>query len=133
MPPNLKFEIDDATLPWTWPGDTFDFIHVRYLLGAISDWTALFRQAFMCCKPGGWVESAEVDGVFESDDGAIDAYPVLARWNDAFREAGRKTGRSFTVISDNLQRKGIEDAGFVGVRVANLKVGTPHPQQSAGS
>jgi len=121
-PCNLNFEIDDATLPWTWPRDSFDFVHIRYLLGAIIDWTALFQQAYRCCKPDGWVQSAEVDGIFKSDDGTVEAHAILAKWNDLFREASKKTGRSFTVVSDDLQHRGFEEAGFTDVKVINIKV-----------
>jgi len=121
-PCNLKFEIDDATLPWTWASDSFDFVHIRYLLGAIRDWTAMFMQAYRCCKPGAWVQSAEVDGIFLSDDGTVDAHPVFAKWNEMFREASRKTGRSFMVVTDDLQEKGIRDAGFTDISVVNMKV-----------
>ncbi|KAK5659625.1 hypothetical protein OQA88_829 [Cercophora sp. LCS_1] len=121
-PCNLKFEIDDATLPWTWAPDSFDFVHMRYLLGAINDWTALFMQAYRCCKPGGWVQSAEVDPTFHSDHGTVDAHPVLAKWNEMFREASRRTGRSFVVASEDVQHKGILAAGFTDLSVVNFKV-----------
>jgi len=122
VPANLKFEIDDATLPWTWADDSFNFVHMRLLSGAIADWAALFRQAYRCCKPGGWVQSGDVDAIFESDDGTLDANPVLVKWNEMYREASRKISRSFTVVSDDLQSKGIEEAGFADITVVNLKV-----------
>lgn len=122
VPANLKFEIDDATLTWTWAGDSFDFVHMRYLLGAITDWTALFQEAYRCCKPDGWVQSAEVNGIFESDDGTMNDHPVLIKWNEMFQEAGKKTGRSFCVVTDDLQRKGMIAAGFTDIKVINMKV-----------
>ncbi|KAJ4265934.1 hypothetical protein NW764_015443 [Fusarium oxysporum] len=57
VPPNVRFELEDATSNWTWSNDSFDFVHMRYLIGAITDWGALFKEAFRCCKPGGFVES----------------------------------------------------------------------------
>ncbi|KAF3358749.1 hypothetical protein VdG1_05303 [Verticillium dahliae VDG1] len=55
VPPNVRFEVDDATLPWTWPRDHFDFVHARTLGGAIKDWPTLLRQL------GGWTnEEAQV-------------------------------------------------------------------------
>ena len=56
VPPNLQFELDDANLDWTWDNNTFDFIHIRFLAGNIADWNKLYRNAFRCCKPGGWIE-----------------------------------------------------------------------------
>ncbi|CCE28850.1 uncharacterized protein CPUR_02539 [Claviceps purpurea 20.1] len=55
VPPNLCFEIDDATLDWTWNANHFDFIHMRCIVGGIEDWTAFFKEAYRCCAPGGWV------------------------------------------------------------------------------
>lgn len=87
MPPNVKFEIDDCTKDWTWSSNTFDFIHMRYLFGAISDWTELFRQAYRCCKPGGWVQSCECDVLMCSDDGSIKEDSIFNTfWNPLWRE-----------------------------------------------
>jgi SAM-dependent methyltransferase len=46
VPPNLKFEIDDAQLDWTYPSDHFDFVHLRCLMGSISDWPRLYSQIY---------------------------------------------------------------------------------------
>ncbi|KAJ4015028.1 hypothetical protein NW766_005356, partial [Fusarium irregulare] len=63
VPPNVHFEVADASLQWPWKDDYFDFVHVRYLFGAIHDWPALFCEAYRCCAPGGWVQSCEADYV----------------------------------------------------------------------
>lgn len=55
VPPNLHFEVDDATAEWTFSRNKpFDFIHARDLGGSIGDWPALLRQAYEHLKPGGW-------------------------------------------------------------------------------
>lgn len=59
VPPNCVFEIDDATLDWTWDDGHFDFVHVREMFGSIRDWPAFFAEARRCTKPGGWVEIVE--------------------------------------------------------------------------
>lgn len=46
VPPNVKFEIDDAQDEWTWPDNHFDFIHMRCLMGSMKDWPYLYSQAF---------------------------------------------------------------------------------------
>ncbi|EEY19336.1 conserved hypothetical protein [Verticillium alfalfae VaMs.102] len=38
LPPNCKFEIDDAQLDWTFPVNHFSYIHARHLYGGIDDW-----------------------------------------------------------------------------------------------
>ncbi|CAI4217644.1 unnamed protein product [Parascedosporium putredinis] len=58
-PQNLKFEIEDCTREWTFPAGTVDFVHIRYLLGSVLDWTEFFKQAYKVLKPGGYLESYE--------------------------------------------------------------------------
>ncbi|RGP66590.1 hypothetical protein FLONG3_8786 [Fusarium longipes] len=120
VPPNVRFEIDDATEPWTWKDDSFDFVHMRYLFGAIQDWTALYQQAFRVCTPGGWVESVEADIHFRSDDGTAEGEEVCKLCNKLYEEGGKAIGRSFFV--HDLQPKGMEEAGFVDIRTVDYKI-----------
>ncbi|KAM5343383.1 hypothetical protein ACJ41O_011920 [Fusarium nematophilum] len=123
VPPNVKFELEDATVdPWTWPQDTFDFVHMRYLFGAIADWKKLFSEAYRTCKPGGWVQSAEIDPPFYSDDGTVDGEIAMQTWNTLVREGGKKFGRTFCVVDEGLQVPSLEAAGFVDIQQANYKV-----------
>lgn len=122
VPANVKFELDDATDEWTWPQNTFDFIHLRYLFGAITDWTALFREAHRCTRPGGWIQSCEIDPCFESDDGTIEGNSAIETWNALFLEGGKKLGNSFSVVKENLQVEAMHEAGFVDIRQVDHKV-----------
>ena len=45
-PPNVKFELDDVQLEWTYQPNSFDYIHVRCMLGAIQDWAHLYREIY---------------------------------------------------------------------------------------
>ncbi|KEF54983.1 uncharacterized protein A1O9_08635 [Exophiala aquamarina CBS 119918] len=58
VPPNCSFEIDDIEQTWSWPKDSFDFIHLREPLFCIRDWDRLFTQMYTHLRPGGWVEIA---------------------------------------------------------------------------
>ncbi|OTA99031.1 hypothetical protein M426DRAFT_325493 [Hypoxylon sp. CI-4A] len=123
VPPNVKFEIDDCTKTWTWPHDTFDFIHLRYLFGAIQDWNGLFRQAYDCVKPGGWVQSCECDVIMRADDGSIKHDGVVTTfWNPLWREMTKKLGMCFQVIEERLQNTAFEEAGFVDITEVNYKL-----------
>lgn len=121
-PPNLQFEIDDATLPWTFAPNSLDYVHMRYLLGSIKDWSALFREAFAACKPGGWLESYEASVDQNSDDGTVPPGSAMDQWGKLFWEAGRKMGRTFRVYEDDIQRKAMQEAGFVEIQVYDIKV-----------
>ncbi|TXC02082.1 hypothetical protein FocTR4_00009442 [Fusarium oxysporum f. sp. cubense] len=120
VPPNVRFEIDDAALNWTWEPNEFDFIHIRYIFGAIKDWSALFSEAYRCCVPGGWVQSAEADVEFRSDDGTIDKEPNLKLYKKLFEEGGKILGYPFFVYDQQVQ--GFKDAGFEDVTTVDYKL-----------
>jgi ubiquinone/menaquinone biosynthesis C-methylase UbiE len=120
VPPNVRFEIDDAALSWTWEPNEFDFIHIRYIFGAIKDWSALFSEAYRCCVPGGWVQSAEADVEFRCDDGTIDKEPNLKLYKKLFEEGGKILGNPFFVYDQQVQ--GFKDAGFEDVTTVDYKV-----------
>ncbi|KAG6069575.1 hypothetical protein E4U16_007600 [Claviceps sp. LM84 group G4] len=120
VPTNVSFEIDDASLDWTWNANHFDFIHVRYILGGIQDWSALFKEAYRCCAPGGWVESVEYEPEICSDDGTTELEPILASWGELFREASKVLNRPLSV--KDIQKQAFDEAGFVEERVVRYKV-----------
>ncbi|CCE28058.1 uncharacterized protein CPUR_01532 [Claviceps purpurea 20.1] len=120
VPPNVSFEIDDATLEWTWNANHFDFIHMRYIVGGIQDWTALLKEAYRCCAPGGWVESVEYDVEFRSDDGTTELEPVLASYGELFRQASKILDRPLFV--QEIQPEAFDEAGFIEKRVAQYKI-----------
>ncbi|KAF4495658.1 hypothetical protein FAGAP_8212 [Fusarium agapanthi] len=120
VPPNVKFELEDATKDWSWPENHFDLVHVRFLMGAIADWGTLFKEASHCCRPGGFVESGEINPTFYSDDGSIDDVEALQTWNQLVVESGKGFGRSFTNIENDVQLFG--DAGLVDVQSFDFKV-----------
>ncbi|KAK3399765.1 S-adenosyl-L-methionine-dependent methyltransferase [Sordaria brevicollis] len=115
VPPNLKFELDDCNQEWTWPDNTFDFIHVRMMFGVVEDWYKLHRQAFRTCKPGGYIETFISCTTFECDDGTVKEDSAMSQWAKVFNEGGRRFGRTFEVYENDLQRKGMEAAGFVDI------------------
>ncbi|KAG6172696.1 hypothetical protein E4U51_006985 [Claviceps purpurea] len=120
VPPNLCFEIDDATLEWTWDANHFDFIHMRYIVGGIEDWTALFKEAYRCCAPGGWVESVEYDVEFRSDDGSTELEPILASYGELYRKASKVLNRPLFV--KEIQPQALDEAGFIEKRVVQYKI-----------
>jgi SAM-dependent methyltransferase len=61
VPPNVEFQIDDATMDWTFEPESFDFIHIRYLQGTIDDWDKFYAQVYKFLKPGAWFQHIEPD------------------------------------------------------------------------
>ncbi|CCC14080.1 hypothetical protein SMACR_08391 [Sordaria macrospora] len=121
VPPNVKFELDDCNKEWTWPDNTFDFVNLRYLIGVVDDWDALFRNAYRVAKPGAYVESLVPGSYFLSDDGTVKEGSSLDQWGRVFREGGKRIGRTFSILEEDLQRKGMEAAGFVDIEFKDFR------------
>ncbi|KAF5669441.1 methyltransferase [Fusarium heterosporum] len=122
IPPNLRFEIEDCTQEWTFAPNSQDYIHFRWLVGSIVDWEQLFKQAYACLKPGGYIESHEALSRMDCDDGSIIEKSAMNQWGKFFIEGGKKIGRSFTIVEDGVQRSAMEKAGFVNLEEKDFKV-----------
>ena len=127
VPPNVSFQIDDATMSWTFPTDHFDYIHVRCMGGTITDWPTFLSYCFkyvhrhlsFCCidlllsrawltkrqttrhlKPGGIVELSEGRTHMECDDGTYPEDCYTRRWIVCTTHAGPNP-RQETQIATN--------------------------------
>ncbi|OAA49472.1 hypothetical protein NOR_01395 [Metarhizium rileyi] len=108
VPPNVQFEIDDATLEWTFAPEHFDFIHARTLAGAIRDWPALLAQCFHHLRPGGKIEVSEGRADFFCDDGSLTEDTATHRWLTEFRRLATPLGFD---VAPHLPPM-FEEAGF---------------------
>ena len=68
VPPNVKFEVDDAEQEWTYPKDHFDLVHTRIMNAFLQNWDRFLKQAYDHLKPGGWMECQELSVGVGSDD-----------------------------------------------------------------
>ncbi|KAH0556182.1 hypothetical protein GP486_005887 [Trichoglossum hirsutum] len=114
VPPNVKFEVDDAESDWSFPPNHFDFIHARTMGGSISDLDKLLAQCYKHLKPGGWLELDEVDTLARSDDGSLTPQHALSQWIAYLNEASMKAGRRLDIA--RTYKAAIEKTGFVDVR-----------------
>ncbi|KAM0411424.1 hypothetical protein ACHAPD_009636 [Fusarium lateritium] len=121
VPPNLEFQIDDCTQEWTIAPNSLDYAHLRWLVGSVADWTALFKEAYKSLKPGGWIESYEPSSTIESDDNTVLPGSAMSQWQNFFVEGGRRMGRTFKVFQDGIQKKAMQEAGFVDIEERNFK------------
>ncbi|KAI9669165.1 MAG: hypothetical protein M1829_005166 [Trizodia sp. TS-e1964] len=113
VPPNCKFEIDDAMADWTFPKDHFDFIHIRGLYGSIRDWPALYDQIMNHLKPGAWFEQVEYSVHWRADDGSIPEGHPFQRWSEVFVESGERMGKTFQIV--HYQKQHLINAGFQNI------------------
>ncbi|KAF8246547.1 S-adenosyl-L-methionine-dependent methyltransferase [Wilcoxina mikolae CBS 423.85] len=117
VPPNCKFEVDDAEKDWTFATDSFDFIHSRNLYQAISNLPKVLSEIYRCAKPGAYVELAELGMSGFSDDNTL---------GSGFRDYCDKMDMAFVKMnrpqaSAAALRERLETAGFVDVVVETVK------------
>ena len=122
VPPNVRFEMEDATQPWTFEDNTFDFVHSRWLVGCLTDWNEYVAQAYRVTKPGGWIELVETSIDHTTDDGSVTPDMALHGWGDLFAEAGRKMGRPTDVVKQGLLVRALQAAGYTDVTSQKLKM-----------
>lgn len=95
---------------------------MRWLSGSISDWDALFKEAYRVLRPGGFVESHEPSCFIQGVGVSPMTTGTLSQWGDLFAEAGRKSGRPFDVVEAGIQKRSMEAAGFVDIEEKVLTV-----------
>lgn len=95
---------------------------MRWLVGSISDWDALYAEAYRALRPGGWLESYEGFGCIESDDDSVPTTSAIGQWGAIFNNFGASIGRTFTIVDDEVQPKGMAAAGFVDIKEVDFKV-----------
>ncbi len=113
LPPNVFFQVDDATDDWAFPQNHFDFIHIRCLGGSVRDWSAILKQAYDHLKPGGKIELAEGRTHLCCDDGTYSVESETYRWVHEFHKIARANGLEFDPFPQmpDLLRQG----GFANV------------------
>ncbi|KAH8177943.1 methyltransferase domain-containing protein [Sarocladium implicatum] len=122
VPPNCKFELEDAELLWTYPDNHFDYIHTRLLIGSIKDWAKFYAQVYRCLKPGGWFEHCDYDPAVYSDDGTVVPGSCLEEWGRLFHQAGERMGQTWHVITDQRNMGWMRDSGFENVAENRIKL-----------
>lgn len=57
----------------------------------------------------------------------------MGQWGKIFLEGGRRLGRPFSILEDEIQKKGLEEAGFVDIDHQDLNVSSLPSQRSNAS
>ena len=122
IPANVTFQLDDLSFDWDF-SEPFDFVHVRGLAGAFSDWRRFFREAFKNLVPGGVIEVADADwDAFNRSCEESEAEPTSAfyEWKCKTMQAAQMSGRSLDV--SHLDSRVFEEVGFRDVRTTQVSV-----------
>lgn len=115
IPPNVRFEVDDAQDEWTFEDGEFDFIHARTLAGSVRDWPMFVRKCYkhLASDGSGRVEIAEGRTNFWDVGGTIREDSFTHKWLGEWRRLAEMV--QFDVFPKLPAM--MEEAGFVDVRV----------------
>jgi len=117
VPPNLQFEVDDIEQDWAY-SSPFDYIHGRYLNGAVRDWPRLMRQAYANTKSGGWVEFMDFTMTFYTNSGDFRPGCAVDEWTKNLKKWLYDVG---VEPEPGPKLEGwIRDAGFQNVSVRRV-------------
>jgi hypothetical protein len=129
VPPNVKFEIDDAEADWTWPYDHFDLVHMRTMTGGIRNWDKLFTQAYQHTKPGGYIELQEMDYMGVIQPTSRNPGTSFHTWCVEQGMAAMKVGVNLRT-SVEFMKGALQKAGYVDIVVREFKLPIgPWPKQ----
>ncbi|EAA30855.1 hypothetical protein NCU05831 [Neurospora crassa OR74A] len=120
VPPNLRFDIEDVTKPWTYQENLFDYVHIRWLTAVVKDWPALYREVYKCMKPGGWLEHIDAEVNLVCLDDTMPPDTAMYQWGEIWSEIGRKTGLVVNMVDSGCMDAGIKEAGFTNIEVEDL-------------
>ncbi|ERF76624.1 hypothetical protein EPUS_04444 [Endocarpon pusillum Z07020] len=118
VPPNLEFIVDDVEDEWGYEHQPFDFIHARFLAGAIRDWPKLMRQALDCTKPGGWVEFQDWDTFLYSADNSMPLDSAINRFHQM--SGGAREAMGYSMCPGRHLQRWMTDAGFINISCTKI-------------
>jgi SAM-dependent methyltransferase len=113
VPPNLHFLVDDIEDDWCYEDQPFDFIHARFLAGAIRDWPRLVQQAYNCARSGGWVEFQDWDTFLYSADQSLLPESAVAKFH--VMSGGAREAQGYDMKPGRSLERWLREAGFVNV------------------
>lgn len=111
VPPNCRFEVDDAEDEWVF-SHKFDYVHARYMSGSFSNFPAVFAMSYENMNPGAWIEFQDYYVKLQAMDDSL-AGTALERWNDCVIEGVSRMGKN--ALACAKYKSQLLDAGFVDV------------------
>lgn len=118
IPPNLEFIVDDIEEDWGYESQPFDFVHARFLAGAVKDWPRLMQQAYNCTRSGGWVEFQDWDTFIYSTDDSIPAESAINQFHTMSGAARESQG--FDMKPGRSLERWMRAAGFQNIQAHKI-------------
>lgn len=126
VPPNCRFEIDDAEDEWAYGANPFDLIHLRLVWHSFNDPVKVLQSAYDNLKPGGYIEWQDFLSRFRAVDDSLKG-SALKRLDQLYYEGGQKLGRDMDVTPKIAGM--MRQVGFVDVKEERYALpGNPWPK-----
>ncbi|KAF5000744.1 hypothetical protein FGRMN_1512 [Fusarium graminum] len=121
VPENAIFFVDDIEheAGWTYPEDTFDYIHLRHVVNSLRDRELVWDRIWKHLKPGGYVEIQEFQYVPACDDDSCDGPYALRDFARYLEDGMAALGSEYQGVL-HVERE-LHEAGFVDVTTKNYK------------
>lgn len=113
VPPNLRFEIDDAESEWEFH-EPFDYIHIRSMAGSVGNWPQLLQRAYDNLTPGGWIELTEFETWASTDDDSLPTTSAYHEYQVRLCEAAEVFGKEMNIAPHIYEL--VRSAGFENVK-----------------
>lgn len=111
VPPNCRFEVDDAEDEWVY-SHSFDYIHGRLFVSCFRAFPSIVAKAYEALQPGGWFELQDTLPLTCLDDSWNGT--ELQRWTNLTLEGAAKMGLDWYKAAK--YKAWLEEAGFVDVQ-----------------
>lgn len=114
-PKNCSLKVADLGAEETWSGlGKFDYIHGRYMVPGVRDWSGLVKRCFEHLSSGGILEMQEFVLPFACEDDEETAKrSKVVRWGEYLKEGFTKTGLRPSIMDGELaafmKKEGFED------------------------
>lgn len=118
VPPNVQFLVDDIEDQWLYEDRPFDFVHARFLAGAIRDWPKLMKQTYNCTRSGGWVEFQDWNTALYSVDESLPPDSAVAKFH--IMSIGVREAQGYDMNPGRSLESWLREAGFVNIAAKKI-------------
>ncbi|KOS19987.1 Trans-aconitate 2-methyltransferase [Escovopsis weberi] len=121
VPENVQFVVDDIEHEggWTYPEESFDYIHLRHVTSFISDRPQLWERILQHLKPGGYLEVTEFEHYAACDDNSCDGPFAWRDFLEWINKGLNNLGGDFKAIRFVVDE--LAAAGFAELQRTHLK------------
>jgi hypothetical protein len=111
VPPNCRFEVDDAEDPWLY-SHQFDYIHLRAVVSCFRSHLDVIKSAYAHTRPGGYLELQDGFLPVMSPDETLSG-SKMEEWAYKIAEGARALGKDWHRVEK--YKEYMKEAGYVDI------------------